>query len=785
MSIFDLDHEFPDIGPSEARPALRRAARELSQRGLVSASTWALELLNCVPTPPTRHQPKPSSRRPFLHRNSSTPANKKPRRSLFPNDGPSRINFPEHSTPALGFHHSGVERKSAGTGEEEGALGSLGEQQADNSGRFAMINNSTVSARYPPSPLSNMMMMDSVVRDPQDLELGRRRGRRMAMDPTEEVSCASMDRQEEEMSDQVGGSAHVHWQASGDNSIVSPPRPPPPLDRGCLDLVDDSVGDLYDDDGLEGEDEYEDEDEEDQMEEDAFNLAKSLFDQHQLERCAWTLEHAACKSDKSRFLRLYAKFLLSERRLDEHGAIIPKSTGKLPSTSPGLIPLLQELIDPEDCFLLFLKGVIFRKLQKRVEAMECFIRSVQSFPYNWSAWQELCMTLDGESAELEQIADLLPDTFMASFFHEYSVRQSTRADPENLKRIDALLKHFPRSAHLLTCRAETLYFNQEHEEADGAFQEALSVDPYRLDGISEYSNTLYLLNKPDQLAQLAHKFAETGKNRPEVSCLIGNYYNQKGDHHRAIESFKHALRLDLGCVPAWILLGHEYLELKNSHAAAEMYRRAIEINPQDYRAWHGLGQVYELNESWSYAIHYYQKCSTIRPYDARMWVSMGVCYDKLGRSNDAIACYKRHLTCQLNQADTVAGMVRIIEIYEKEGNLAAAAPYHRRLVQVVDRSLAGPEPLSVARFARSYIIAARWEMGEVGGGAEDLLKNGVAERGKRGKDQAEAAVVGGGGGGGLGNLALANDYLQKVVLAGTEMTDLAEALLKRLAFLRD
>lgn len=105
-----------------------------------------------------------------------------------------------------------------------------------------------------------------------------------------------------------------------------------------------------------------------------------------------------------------------------HGS---EQNGKLPRASPDLVALLKELKKPRDPFLLYLcvphsiyrvltsmccrthsdtyklsifrKGVIFLKLHKRIEAMDCFITSVKMFPYNWSAWKELSATLDGTS----------------------------------------------------------------------------------------------------------------------------------------------------------------------------------------------------------------------------------------------------------------------------------------------------------------------------------------------------------------------------------------------------
>ena len=67
-------------------------------------------------------------------------------------------------------------------------------------------------------------------------------------------------------------------------------------------------------------------------------------------------------------------------------------------------------------------------------------------------------------------------------------------------------------------------------------------------------------------------------------------------------------------------------------------------------------------------------------------------------------------------------------------------------------------------------------MGEIGVRSAQEREETADEKKQDGEPETVAKV---------GNLALANDYLQKVIAAGTEMTDSAEILLKRLAFLRD
>lgn len=69
-------------------------------------------------------------------------------------------------------------------------------------------------------------------------------------------------------------------------------------------------------------------------------------------------------------------------------------------------------------------------------------------------------TLSTETAELEEILTLLPDSFMTSFFIEYSTRETnTYSGPvgSNLKRIESLLEIFPNNVYLIVSKGEHLY----------------------------------------------------------------------------------------------------------------------------------------------------------------------------------------------------------------------------------------------------------------------------------------------------------------------------------------
>lgn len=55
----------------------------------------------------------------------------------------------------------------------------------------------------------------------------------------------------------------------------------------------------------------------------------------------------------------------------------------------------------------------------------------------------------------------------------------------------------------------------------------------------------------------------------------GNLHSLKREHHKAIEYFERALRINPYYLSAWTLMGHEFMELKNSNAAIQCYREAV------------------------------------------------------------------------------------------------------------------------------------------------------------------------------------------------------------------
>ncbi|KAF2728163.1 anaphase-promoting complex subunit CDC23 [Polyplosphaeria fusca] len=357
-------------------------------------------------------------------------------------------------------------------------------------------------------------------------------------------------------------------------------------------------------------------------------------------------------SQKALFLALYAKFMAGEKRKNEDSEMIlgPQDGGVTANKElPSITAVLEEWFVPlstsgrkSQGWLEYLYGIVLAKGKNEEHAKEYLLQSVQRYPYNWGAWQELSSLL-GTVEEMQQLILRLPQNLMAFIFHISASQELYQSTDEVHNALTQLESIFPLSAFLKTQRALLHYHAKDFDEAEQIFSNLLRSDPHRIDSLDNYSNILYVMGMKPKLAFLGQIANNTDKFRPETCCVIGNYYSLKSEHEKAVMYFRRALTLDRSFLSAWTLMGHEFVEMKNTHAAIESYRRAVDVNRKDYRAWYGLGQTYEMLEMHSYARFYYDRAAALRPYDPKMWMALGQCYSKMGKVTNGIFAYKRAL----------------------------------------------------------------------------------------------------------------------------------------------
>ncbi|KAL3528296.1 hypothetical protein ACH5RR_007618 [Cinchona calisaya] len=443
------------------------------------------------------------------------------------------------------------------------------------------------------------------------------------------------------------------------------------------------------------------EEENDAVESDFYLLAKSYFDCKEYRRAAHVLRDQTSK--KAVFLRCYALYLAGEKRKEEEMVELEGPLGKSDAVNKELVSLERDLSGLRksgtiDSFCLFLYGLVLKEKGNESLARIVLVESVNSYPWNWSAWSELqslCTTIEILNS-LHLANHWMKDFFLANAYQEL------RMHNESLAKYEYIQGTFSFSNYIQAQIAKAQYSLREFEQVEVIFEELLRNDPYRVEDMDMYSNVLYAKECFSALSYLAHRVFLTDKYRPESCCIIGNYYSLKGQHEKSVMYFRRALKLNKNYLSAWTLMGHEYVEMKNTPAAVDAYRRAVDINPCDYRAWYGLGQTYEMMGMPFYALHYFKKSVFLQPSDSRLWIAMAQCYksEELHMLEEAIKCYKRAVNC--NDREAIA-LHQLAKLHRELGRSEEAAFYYKKdLERMEAEEREGPNMVEAVSFLARY-----------------------------------------------------------------------------------
>ncbi|WIA34840.1 hypothetical protein OEZ86_013138 [Tetradesmus obliquus] len=417
---------------------------------------------------------------------------------------------------------------------------------------------------------------------------------------------------------------------------------------------------------------------------------RSYFDLKEYLRAAHVL--AGIDTPVAVFLRCYALYLAGEKRKEEQRVEASGPLGSAVTANPHLDQVSAELeaataagLLAGDGYALYLQALLAIEQDHKPWARQLLVQSLNACPCHWGAWQ----ALTGLCEDLEDVSRLaLPGHWARHFFLaalclelQHNAEALSRLqvinqhNAEALSRLEVVNQLFPGSDWVAANAALAHYNMRNFDKAQALYEDLLARDPARLAGMDTYSNILFVKEAFAPLSHLAHRLAGSDKYTPEACCVIGNYYSLKGQHERAVEYFRRALRLSRTYLSAWTLMGHEYVEMKNAPAAIDAYRSAVALNPRDYRAWYGLGQTYELLSMPFYALHYYRRAALLRPSDPRMWCALGHCYESegLGLPGLAVRCYRRAVAHGDREG---IGLAKLAKLHEAQGERATAAHYY-------------------------------------------------------------------------------------------------------------
>jgi anaphase-promoting complex subunit 3 len=84
----------------------------------------------------------------------------------------------------------------------------------------------------------------------------------------------------------------------------------------------------------------------------------------------------------------------------------------------------------------------------------------------------------------------------------------------------------------------------EFTKAEQTFLEMIRLEPYRLEGLDNYSTCLWRLKKQVELCQLSNRALIKNLFAPETWVIVGNSYSAQNEHEAAIKFFKRAIQIN-------------------------------------------------------------------------------------------------------------------------------------------------------------------------------------------------------------------------------------------------
>jgi tetratricopeptide (TPR) repeat protein len=251
---------------------------------------------------------------------------------------------------------------------------------------------------------------------------------------------------------------------------------------------------------------------------------------------------------------------------------------------------------------------------------------------------------------------------------------------EALKAIDALSQQHPEPKGAERLRGKAFYLKAKFEDADVAFQKAITQDPNDKESLLLRGVTLFRMGKAADAIPLLERSHEnlTALNL-DGSYVLALCYLKTHRLEEARLYFASLYRLQPDSAPAYLLLAKMLMRWNNSPAAQEMAQKAIELNPRLPEAHLLIGQVVLGEGRLDDALSEFQHEAVLNPMYGPVYDRLGDTYmqkNQLGKAQDALN------QALLLEPDATGPYILLGQVLLKQNNPTTAVIYLKRAAQM-------------------------------------------------------------------------------------------------------
>jgi len=200
---------------------------------------------------------------------------------------------------------------------------------------------------------------------------------------------------------------------------------------------------------------------------------------------------------------------------------------------------------------------------------------------------------------------------------------------------------------------EAIRFHQSGDlnRAGQCYRKILKKCPDDFDALHMLGVLNYQKGKFDKAIVLLEK-AKKQNTTAEVLTNLGTVFITKGDLNKAVDVFKHALKINPKLALTHYNLGNTYKKLNDYTKAIASYRSAIELNPNYYDALHNIAIVYKIKDMFKEAEQAGLKAISINPNNSESQFTLAGVLLRLGKKEAAIKAYMK--TLEIDPGHTTA-----------------------------------------------------------------------------------------------------------------------------------
>lgn len=170
------------------------------------------------------------------------------------------------------------------------------------------------------------------------------------------------------------------------------------------------------------------------------------------------------------------------------------------------------------------------------------------------------------------------DNSAVSATYERALELYSRNDLTSAQNaLQDVLKDNPDHINARIMLGKILYYNQNYEEAETAFTEAVNQDDNKLDAVLWLAKTRTLLNKTDEGMRNIDHFISRDSNNIEAWYIKGLLHEQKGDTKEAMAAYSYAISKGQHLALVHMRLANIYKESSLPDMAQKHFRMAAAI----------------------------------------------------------------------------------------------------------------------------------------------------------------------------------------------------------------